>query len=391
MGFEDFFDLPQSDYEDEKRKFIGHMDSLKNMTNEEHTLFKKWIEIQGHRKSIDKASLVKAAIWRPTDLSNKELTLEELSKLEPDIHFVDPADKSKMDEWLVLRTFIHTMEFEQNPGRFLRFTIVDKNTGKYLGVTSLGSDVISISCRDKWVGWTEDMRIKQGKIRHSAIATTIVAVQPFGYNFLGGKLIASMMCMPAIQNAWKEMYDETLVGITTTSLYGKHSMYQRIPFWKELGETTGKIMLKPTDDYYQFWHHWLKDNKMEEYTDKTTGGNDGPATGIKQKILVMIMQELKMKQSTYMHGFKRGVYYSPFYENTREYLRGEIDESKLVPLKKLEGGIKPIMDWWTPKAIHRYESLMEQGRLNPEILYYNRMIGMSWDEAKKTYLEDVGR
>jgi hypothetical protein len=130
---------------------------------------------------------------------------------------------------------------------------------------------------------------------------------------------------------------------------------------------------------------------MDEYTEKTTGGNDGPATGIKQKILVMIMQELKMKQSTYMHGFKRGVYYSPFYENTREYLRGEIDESKLVPLTKLNRGLRSVLDWWRAKAIHRYESLMEQGRLNPEILYYNRMIGMSWDEAKKTYLEDVGR
>lgn len=391
MGFEDFFDVPKSDYETEKKRFIDHMNFLRDMSNEEHTLYKKWIEVRGYQKMLDKAAVIKSRIWRPTDLTNPAKSIEDIQKLRPVIVFVDPKDKVKMEEWLLLRIFIHTMEFEQNPGRFLRFTIYDETSGKVLGVASLGSDVISITVRDKWIGWDEETRIKKGMIRHSAIATTIVPTQPLGYNFLGGKLIASMMCMPAVQQAWKDLYDETLVGITTTSLYGKHSMYQRIPFWKELGETNGRIMLKPTDDYYEFWHHWLQEHKPEEYKKKTSGGGEGPATGIKQKILVMIMQELKMKQSTYMHGFQRGVYYSQFYENTREYLRGEIDESKLVPLKKLESGMDSVMNWWRPKAINRYNNLMEQGRLNSEILFYNRMIGMSWQKAKKTYLSEVGR
>lgn len=392
MSFDDFFDIPRFNYEAEKKKFIDNMDFLRSMTNEEHTLYKKWLEVQGYRRLIDKSALVKANIWQPRDLSNKETTIEDINNLHPEIIFVRPTDKDLLEEWLILRIFIHTMAFEQNPGRFLRFLMRDKNTGKYLGVASIGSDVISVSVRDKWIGWSEDVKIKQGRIRHSAIATTIVATQPFGYNFLGGKLIASMLCLPEVRNAWKELYDEELVGLTTTSLYGIHSMYQRIPFWKELGETTGKIMLKPDDSVYDIWHHWLKEHNSEEYEKKTMGSSgSGPATGIKQKILVMIMRELGMKQSHYQHGFQRGVYYAPFYENTREFLRNEIQENQLIPLTKLQNGLDSIMDWWRPKALNRYENLNKDGRLNNDILYYNKLIDLDWDKTKKKYLKEVGR
>ena len=31
---------------------------------------------------------------------------------------------------------------------------------------------------------------------------------------------------------------DTLIGLTTTALYGIHSMYNGIPLWKTLGEST---------------------------------------------------------------------------------------------------------------------------------------------------------
>jgi hypothetical protein len=393
MGYEaaEFFDMPTSEREAERDKFMAHMDSLKEMSNEEHTLYKKWVEVQDLGYMIDKSSLVKANIWRPRDILDKEKTLEDLGALEPEIIYVPVTDKELTEKWLLLRTFCSTMEFEQNPGRFLRFIVQDKVTGKYLGVASVGSDVISIAVRDQWIGWTEEQKINQGLLRYSAIATTLVPTQPFGFNFLGGKLTAAMITTPIVANAWKETYGETLVGITTTSLYGAHSMYQRIPFWKELGETTGRVMLKPDDKFYEFWHHWIQENKKQEYADMTESDSNGPVTGIKQKILTMIMKELRMKQSSYMHGFQRGVYYAPLYENTREFLRGEITEGKLIPIKKLENGADSVIEWWKPKAINRYLNVLKDGRVTPDILFYNRMIGMQWKEAKEHYLKEVGR
>lgn len=389
----DFFDVPSEDQEKESNKklFVDHMNMLRNMSNEEYTLYKKWIEIQEQKSLVAKAPVIKASIWTPRDITNKDTTIEDINNLDPEVIFVHPSDKKLVAEWTNLRIFIHSMEFEQNPGRFLRYLMRDKTTGKYLGVASAGSDVISVTCRDKWIGWKDIVKINGGKLKNTAIATTIVPTQPLGYNLLGGKLVASLLCLPTVRDSWEEMYGDVLVGLTTTSLFGKHSMYQRIPFWKELGETTGKIMLKPIDEVYDVWHHWIKEHEAEKYQKKTLGGGEGPATGVKQKILVMIMQELNMKQSQYMHGFQRGVYYAPFYENTREFLRGEIGREELLPLKRLQGGKNTIMEWWRQKAVARYLRVYDSNRIKPEILFYDSMYGMTWEKAKKTYLSDVGR
>lgn len=386
----EFFELPNS-YDEEKQKFIEHMNFLKNMSNEELTLYKKWIEIQESGNLIDKSLQLKANIWVPQDIYNVPQTIKEIGNLNPEIVFISPSNKLAMEEWLILRTFIHTMEFEQNPGRFLRFLIKDKETQKYLGVVSLGSDVLSIDCRDKWLGWSYETKVDNGKLRHSAIATTIVATQPLGYNFLGGKLIASLLTLPVVRDTWKELYNEQLVGITTTSLYGIHSMYQRIPFWKELGETVGKVMIKPDDRYYEFWHHWIKENKSEKYGLRTEGRGNGPATGVKQKIITLIMQELGLKQSNYSHGFNRGVYYCSLYENTKEFLCGTVDESKLILNKKIQHDLSDVLNWWKPKAIDRYKKLSLEGKIKPEILYYNQLFGKSWEQTKEQFLGEVGR
>lgn len=387
-----FFSIEKFDYEKNKTTFVSHMDMLREMTNEEYILYKKWKELQSFSKYIDKSSILKANIWIPSDIMNFDSTVEEINSLEPEIIYVPATDKKLYEEWLLLRTFIHTMAFDQNPGRFVRFLVRDRPTGKYLGVVSLASDIISVSCRDKWIGWTNELKMNEKMLRNSAIASCIVSTQPFGYNFLGGKLIASLLCLPEVAETWKSLYNDTLVGITTTSLYGKHSMYQRIPFWKELGETTGTVFIRPDDDVYKIWHHWTKEHNSEKYLEKTEGYEEnGPATNIKNKILTLIMKELGLVQAQYQHGFERGVFYASLYENTHEFLRKEITESELIPRKILNNGLTSIMNWWKPKAINRYKNLLDSGRIKNDILFYNRAVNMSWDEMKEHYLEEVGR
>jgi hypothetical protein len=170
-------------------------------------------------------------------------------------------------------------------------------------------------------------------------------------------------------------------------------MYNSIPFWKKLGKSKGAIALKPDDDVYEEWHTWVKENLPDEYHQKikSRSGESGPPTGIKQQILNIIFREVGVSQSKYKHGFERGVYYAVRYENAREFLRGEIQKEDLIPLKKLDKDVDAVLDWWRPKAISRYERLYDEGRLNPNILYYNTLVQMSWEDAKKRYLNDVGR
>lgn len=388
----DFFEVEETSLDEVKQKFIDNMNMLKDMPVQEQTLYKKWKEVNGfYVNKIDASRVVKAKIWRPTDIMNKEQTIRELEELQPRIRYVVPKSPDETD-WLMLRVFSHTMEFDQNPGRFLKFLVYDEVSGKYLGAVSLGSDVIAITCRDEWIGWDKETKLK-GKLNNSAIGTCIMATQPFGYNFLGGKLVASMLTTKVVSDTWYRLYNNILAGITTTSLYGSHSMYQRIPFWKEMGKSKGSISLKPDDDVYNVWHQYVKEHMADDYERKVKSKNkvSGPATGIKQQILAMIFKVVGISPSKYKHGFERGVYYAPLYENTREYLQGKITEKQLVPLDKLKDDVDAVVSWWRKKAIERYTKLHEENRLKPEVLWYNDLINLSWEKAKKKYLGDVGR
>ena len=390
MSFENFFGEAEFDYELEKQKFIDNMDFLKSMSVQEQTLYKKWQEFNKDEKlmsQITSLDVISNQLWKPTDINNLEQTIQEINDMEPIVEYTQ--DNAK---WTLLRQGISSMEFVANPGRNIKFFVKDKITNKYLGVICMGSDVTSLGSRDEYIGWTRDNKFKDGKLNHTAIGTSIIATQPLGYNFLGGKLVSALVTCSTIRDKWQEMYNETLVGATTTALYGIHSQYNGIPHWKTLGETKGKISIKPDDSAYDVWHQWLKDNKTEKYEKLVELRPNGqPQTGIKQKIIQMIYQELGIKRAKYEHGFKRGAYYADIYENGRPFLRNEINEDELVMKEKYKLDYDRIINWWKPKAIRRYEKLHKENRLKPESLFYSDIIGMSWEETKEKYLGDIGR
>ena len=386
---------PEFVFEDEKRKLIENMDYLSSMPVEEQTLYKKWQEwnydLATSMKRKAGLALHYDALWMPKDIQNKEQTIKEIEDLEPYVEIVD--DSKESTRWTEIRKLIHTMSFDANPGRNVKIYIKDRVSGKILGMISLASDVTSLGVRDKYIGWTQDNKYKDGKLNHTTIASTIVCTQPLGYNFLGGKLIACMATSEVVRKHWKEKYGQTLIAVGTTSLYGIHSQYNGIPHFKTLGESAGKVATKPDDSVYEPWHHWIKENKSEEYAIQTAEkeGVDGPATGVKQKVINMIFKEVGIKASHYQHGFKRGVYFAQMYENGNEFLRNEITEDQLIMKDKFVQSDEYTMKWWKPKAIKRYEKLDEEGRIKPESLFYLDIIGMSWEDCKEKYLKEVGR
>jgi len=390
----DFFDIIEFDYQGNKNKFIENMNFLKRMSVEEQTFYKKWYEVQSYRKYASVSAQIKAKIWVPTDINNFKKTTEEIEKINPTIELVN-GEFQEID-WIMLRVFCHTMEFSQTPGRFLKFLIHDGNDSnkRYLGAVSVSSDVICISDRDNYLKWTVDDKLKKSKrINNSAIGSCIMSTQPFGYNFLGGKLIACLITTSTVRDVWKKLYENTLVGMTTTSLYGSYSMYNSLKWWHKCGSSAGKIPIKPDDEIYEIWHHWIQENKKEKYEKAMTQkeGVSGPVTGAKQKSISMIFNELGIKTSDYVHGYERGVYYSEFYQNTKEFLQNKIDDNQLK-MKELYANDKTaILEWWKPKAIERYKKLLSENKVKTDILYYNSMIGMPYNEAKENYFHEVGR
>ena len=394
---------PVFDFDREKANLIENMDYLLTMSVEEQTLYKKWVELQGDTMIKDKSLIASYydSQWKPTDINNKELTIREIEELDPYVEIVDDNPKEST-KWAQIRRMIHTMDFTANPGRNVKINVKDRVSGKLLGQISLASDVTSMGVRDNFIGWSKDNKFVDGKLNHTTIASTIVCTQPLGYNFLGGKLVAMMTTVPEIRNHWKTKYGQTLIAVGTTSLYGIHSQYNGIPLFKTLGESAGKISLKPEDKFYDPWHHWLKENRAEWYKQNISderarnGANmgyeaNGPVSGIKQKILGQIFKECGIKANQYHHGFKRGVYLAMMYENGREFLCKQIEEDALVLKPKFEQGVEYINKWWKKHAISRYSKLHDEGRIKPEHLFYIEGIGMGWDEFKAKYLKEVGR
>ena len=395
MSFENFFGEAEFNYEAEKQKFIDNMDFLKEMSVQESVLWKKWEEFnkdpQFFMDRADTIDRLEKTIWQPTDIYNKELTIQEINSIEPIVEPVEQGNSKANEDWIITRRLIHSMEFTANPGRNVKFYVKDKVSGKVLGMICLGSDVTSLGVRDTLIGWNKENKFKEGKLNHTAIGTTICCVQPLGFNMLGGKLVAQMVTSNVVRDTWKKLYGQTLVGISTTALYGIHSMYNGIPQWKTLGETKGKISLKPDDTFYDTWHQWLKENKTEDYKRVTTSKTGQPVTGIKQKIIQLIYKELDIKRAKYEHGFKRGCYFANIYQNGKEFLRSEINEDQLLIRNMFDRDIEYIDSWWKRKAVNRYTKLLEQNRIKPEKLFYSGMINISWEEAKEKYLGDIGR
>ena len=96
--------------------------------------------------------------------------------------------------------------------------------------------------------------------------------------------------------------------------------------------------------------------------------------------------QLKIPKELQKSDHQRGIYYSTFYNNSREFLRGEIDESKLV--KSFDGSVEALTQLWKEKyAAKRINNLMNAERQNlTETLFYDDIIGMTWEAVSYTHL-----
>ena len=384
-----------------KKLLISNLDLLHGMSVEESTLYKKWSEFNDDlHTSMKRLPVLQSyfdTIWTPTNIMDKDLTIKEILSLQPYVELTDDAVR-----WTDIRKLISSMEFTANPGRNVKAFVKDRVSGKLLGVISLGSDVTSLGVRDKFIGWSKDNKFKDGKLNNTAIGTSIVPTQPLGFNFLGGKLVAALTTSPIFRSEWETKYNNTLVAVGTTSLYGASSQYNGIPHFKTLGESAGKVNIKPDDKFYDPWHQWLKETHSDWYKKNISDerernganmgyGTNGPVSGVKQKIIGKIFKECGIKNDTYHHGFKRGVYFAPMYENGNQYLCNKIEVKDLVMKPKFVEGDDYTIRWWKDKAIKRYTTLHTENRLKDETLFYSNIIGMQWEDCKEKYLKDIGR
>jgi len=290
------------------------------------------------------------------------------------------------------------MKNNSNIGRQLFFIVKDNRSDKYLGVICISGDFMDLTPRDQSIGWSREIKTFSGKINHTAIGSSIVPTQPLGYSFTGGKLLAYLCLSDDVQRIWKEKYGDTLVGVTTTSLYGKAkantlSQYDGLKYWKRMGFTTGSVSFQPSRPVRNMIWTWLKKNHTRKYWEwhEAKRPNGQPLKrDHKNRSLNFTYSKLEIPKEYIRTEHQRGIYFTRLYNNTDQFLRGEIEAKDLV--KNFDSSTESLVKVWKEKhAKKRVKSLVEQGRYSNESHFYDDLIYMNWEECKNHFLGQVGR
>ena len=376
------------------------------MDVKEYTLYQKWCEIKERYPVEDVSTLwgqdVQMVYPEQEKLINQVKNNFWMPKQPDDYANLKPIMKLHNGElaetWNAIRTFSSTMKNNSNIGRNLFYTIEDEITGKYLGVICISSDFLDLTPRDNAIGWSRDVKTSQGMINHTAIGSTIVPLQPLGYNYMGGKLLALLCLADTVQNDWKERYGDVLVGVTTTSLYGNTkanglSQYDGLEHWNKMGFSSGSVAFEPSRATKRMIFNWIKENHTRKYFEWWEAKNK---QGLplkrdhKNRSLHFAYPKLGIPKELTRTEHQRGIYFSPLYDNTSEYLRKEIGDDKLV--KSFDTSLEALTNIWKTKyAKGRISMLKKKNTVSYEALFYDDLIKMSWEETKAKYLTQVGR
>ena len=389
-----------------KEILIKDLTYASQMDVREYTLYQKWCEVKERYPTIEKSTLfgyelqmeypeqerlieeVKRNFWMPNDP-------DDFMNLKPKMVLMN-GDKA--ETWNAIRTFSSTMKNNSNIGRNLYYALIDDVTKKYLGVMCISSDFLDLTPRDNAIGWSRDIKTQQHMINHTAIGSTIVPLQPLGFNYMGGKLLALMCLSDTVQADWKRQYGDILAGVTTTSLYGNTksgglSQYDGLEHWRKMGFSSGSVAFEPTRATKNLVFDWIKENHTRKYFEWWAAKNP---QGLplkrdhKNRSLNFAYSQLKIPKELIRTEHQRGIYFSPLYDNTNEFLCKQITEDKLV--KSFDTSEEALAEIWKTKyAKGRIRQLQKKNNVSYESLFYDDLIYLTWEETKAKYLPQVGR
>ena len=233
-------------------------------------------------------------------------------------------------------------------GRRIRLIIRDDGIkgSPVIGIAALGSSIIHIPDRDKWIGW--DTKTRSKRIVYMMDAYVIGALPPYNY-LLGGKLISYILASNEVRNIFREKYADAetiidkrkasdLVLIVTTSLYGqKSSQYNRLRYGKKvlyqpIGATSGYGSLHISNETF---------TAMRELADQqgcNTSNVFGMGPNWRMRVIRAACDALDLNSDVILkHSFQRGLFAVPLATNFRSFLNDEAETPvyKNMPMKRL--------------------------------------------------------
>ena len=216
----------------------------------------------------------------------------------------------------------------QHPyGRQMRFFLWDKTHDAPFGLILLQSPVLRMSVRDNYLGLPKDeIDIWVNK---SMSAQRVGALPPYN-ELLGGKMVALALTSNEIRDAYRQKYDgkitmmkkrtiePDLFFITTTSAFGKSSVYDRLRYNEQLvaqsiGYTQGAGSFHIPESLYEKIVLYLNRKGINV----ARGYGNGPSRKI--RLIENAFRHLRLPEFAY-HGIKREFYLFPLISNLMEVI-----------------------------------------------------------------------
>ncbi|MGV7928727.1 MAG: Druantia anti-phage system protein DruA [Spirochaetota bacterium] len=247
--------------------------------------------------------------------------------------------------------FYWSSPYSDYVGRRIKLLIRDSSLPNrpIIGIAAIGSSIIHIPERDKWIGWDTKTRTKN--IVYTMDAYVLGAMPPYNY-LLGGKLISYILASNEIRNIFARKYKNQITNISkrkanmlaclfTTSLFGKSSQYNRIKFEDQLlyipiGKTMGFGTLHLTDETFESMREYVKSHNIEI----SNRFGDGPIWRMR---VIRTAADLLGLNSDFLlnHSFRRNIYLIPLAENYKEFLQGSHNK-----LRYYDRPVETLVEFW---------------------------------------------
>jgi len=215
-------------------------------------------------------------------------------------------------------------------GRRLRFLIVDEQHGGLMGIVGLQSPPADLRCRDQQFAFPKSRKLEL--INQTMDAYTVGAIPPYSF-LLGGKLCAGMISTDDVRQAYWRQYaavrgvltnkmgSQPLVGVSTTSAFGRSSIYNRLSYGdrllaKHIGDTKGYGLLHLEGLYPRI------ESALDRWGSLTPAGfGNGPK--VRWQNVTRFLHRLGLPNDLLRHGLARPVYWFPLVEDVERGMRGE--------------------------------------------------------------------
>lgn len=265
-----------------------------------------------------------------------------------------------------LASLTWSIPVSQGYGRRMRFLVWDDANDKLIGLIALGDPVFNLRVRDARIGWSAADRAE--RLVNVLDAFVLGSLPPYS-QLLGGKLVACLIRTQTVRDEFSRRYAKcagtiskrrkraTLALVTTTSAFGRSSVYNRlklqgVPYFERIGFTSGWGHFHVPDELFQMIRDYLKAERHPYASNNRFG--DGPNWRFRaiRHALVLLGENRDLMR----HSISREVFACCLASNAIDFLGGDTRTADYTDLLTVDEVTRQAIDRWVvPRAASRPE------------------------------------